>query len=64
MIAAMTRAPPQRPSAVAATSAVPQFVCPMHAQIVRDVPGFCSICGMALEPRVAAAEAANTAARP
>jgi len=28
----------------------------MHPQIVRDAPGFCPICGMALEPRVAAAE--------
>src|SRR5262249_38949607 len=26
--------------------------CPMDPEIVRDAPGFCSICGMALEPRV------------
>jgi len=64
MIAAITRVPPRWSSAAAATSAATQFVCPMHGQIVRDVPGICSICGMALEPRVAAAaEAANTAVR-
>jgi Cu+-exporting ATPase len=28
----------------------------MHPQILRDAPGFCPICGMALEPRTAAAE--------
>jgi Cu+-exporting ATPase len=33
------------------------FTCPMHPEIVRDAPGFCPICGMALEPRVATLEA-------
>jgi len=33
-----------------------EYVCPMHAQIVRDAPGACPICGMALEPRTIAAE--------
>ncbi len=33
-----------------------EYVCPMHAQIVRDAPGPCPICGMALEPRTVAAE--------
>ncbi|MBI2393051.1 MAG: copper-translocating P-type ATPase [Deltaproteobacteria bacterium] len=33
-----------------------EWVCPMHPQIVRDEPGSCPICGMALEPRVATAE--------
>jgi Cu+-exporting ATPase len=28
-----------------------EWVCPMHPQIVRDGPGSCPICGMALEPR-------------
>jgi P-type Cu+ transporter len=28
-----------------------QWTCPMHPQIVRDRPGTCPICGMALEPR-------------
>ena len=32
------------------------FTCPMHPEIVRDAPGFCPICGMALEPRTATLE--------
>ncbi|MBO6825395.1 MAG: heavy metal translocating P-type ATPase [Sneathiella sp.] len=27
-----------------------QFTCPMHPEIIRDKPGDCPICGMALEP--------------
>jgi Cu+-exporting ATPase len=27
------------------------YTCPMHPEIVRDTPGSCPICGMALEPR-------------
>ena len=27
-----------------------QYTCPMHSEIVRDAPGACPICGMALEP--------------
>jgi P-type Cu+ transporter len=30
-----------------------EYVCPMHSEIVRDAPGHCPICGMALEPRTA-----------
>ncbi|MGH9757693.1 MAG: copper-transporting P-type ATPase, partial [Candidatus Acidiferrales bacterium] len=33
-----------------------EYTCPMHPQIVRDAPGVCPICGMALEPRTAYAE--------
>ena len=29
-----------------------QYTCPMHPEIVRDAPGSCPICGMALEPMV------------
>jgi Cu+-exporting ATPase len=29
-----------------------QYTCPMHPEIVRDAPGPCPICGMALEPVV------------
>ena len=29
-----------------------QYTCPMHPEIVRDAPGACPICGMALEPVV------------
>ncbi len=27
-----------------------RYTCPMHPEIVRDRPGDCPICGMALEP--------------
>src|SRR6185369_10561978 len=33
-----------------------KYTCPMHPQIVRDGPGICPICGMALEPMVASLE--------
>jgi len=37
-----------------------EYTCPMHPQIVRDKPGKCPICGMALEPRtVSLAEEKN-----
>jgi Cu+-exporting ATPase len=32
-------------------SAHVEYTCPMHPEIVRDEPGSCPICGMALEPR-------------
>jgi len=28
-----------------------EWTCPMHPEIIRDAPGSCPICGMALEPR-------------
>ena len=31
-----------------------EYTCPMHPEIVRNGPGNCPICGMALEPRIAA----------
>ncbi len=31
------------------------YTCPMHPEVVRDAPGACPICGMALEPIVASA---------
>jgi Cu+-exporting ATPase len=42
-------------------SALPatRWTCPMHPEIVRDQPGSCPICGMALEPVVAAVEEEN-----
>jgi Cu+-exporting ATPase len=33
-----------------------EYTCPMHPQIVRDRPGSCPICGMALEPRTVTVE--------
>jgi Cu+-exporting ATPase len=35
------------------------YTCPMHPEIVRDAPGSCPICGMALEPRQVTAEETN-----
>ena len=34
-----------------------EYTCPMHPEIVRDAPGSCPICGMALEPRVPSLDA-------
>src|SRR5262249_31586028 len=39
-----------------APSAKTEWTCPMHPEIVRDAPGSCPICGMALEPRTVSAE--------
>ncbi|MGB8623664.1 MAG: heavy metal-binding domain-containing protein, partial [Paracoccaceae bacterium] len=36
-----------------------QYTCPMHPEIVRDAPGSCPICGMALEPMVATGDEPN-----
>jgi P-type Cu+ transporter len=30
-----------------------EYTCPMHPEVIRNAPGFCPICGMALEPRTA-----------
>jgi Cu+-exporting ATPase len=35
------------------------YTCPMHPQIIRNGPGTCPICGMALEPRTVTADTAN-----
>ncbi|MGE0741897.1 MAG: heavy metal translocating P-type ATPase [Hyphomonadaceae bacterium] len=35
-----------------------KWTCPMHPEIVRDGPGSCPICGMALEPTMPSADAA------
>jgi Cu+-exporting ATPase len=32
------------------------YTCPMHPEVVRQAPGSCPICGMALEPRTASLE--------
>src|SRR5215212_4645010 len=44
-------APPKAPAGV-------EWTCPMHPEIVRDGPGSCPICGMALEPMVPVADEA------
>ncbi|MBW3098584.1 heavy metal translocating P-type ATPase [Pseudohoeflea coraliihabitans] len=43
---------------VVASGAV-QYTCPMHPEVVRDGPGACPICGMALEPMSGVAEGPN-----
>ena len=48
--------PSAQPIGIARTtrSATTQkYTCPMHPEIIRDGPGSCPICGMALEPLVA-----------
>jgi len=65
--AAKFRADPDRyaspaPAAVAPVAAAPKvspgsaWTCPMHPEVVRDGPGSCPICGMALEPRTVTLE--------
>jgi Cu+-exporting ATPase len=43
-------------AAVVADSAKTEYTCPMHPEIVRDAPGSCPVCGMALEPRTVTLE--------
>ncbi|HEV2298689.1 MAG TPA: heavy metal translocating P-type ATPase [Candidatus Acidoferrales bacterium] len=59
-VATILPATPARPSVAVATSAARglEYTCPMHPEIVRNQPGACPICGMALEPRVATLEEA------
>jgi len=47
--------------AVSSNGSVPEgtiYTCPMHPHVKQIGPGFCPICGMALEPELASAEAA------
>src|SRR5438552_13722805 len=46
------RSAPHEPAKIKAS----QYTCPMHPEIVRDRPGTCPICGMALEPRTVSLE--------
>ena len=48
-------APPPAPS-VAAGPTPAEWTCPMHPEVVRDRPGSCPICGMALESRMPSVE--------
>ena len=52
-------APVQPSTAPSAQAGRVLWTCPMHPQIVRDAPGSCPICGMALEPMTPTAEAEN-----
>jgi len=47
------------PPAPAAAAPGTEWTCPMHPEIVRDGPGSCPICGMALEPKTVALDEAN-----
>jgi P-type Cu+ transporter len=40
------------PTATSASAGKLEYTCPMHPEIVRDAPGSCPICGMALEPKM------------
>jgi len=46
-----------RPASVSPTAGGQQYTCPMHPEVIRDQPGACPICGMALEPRTVRADA-------
>jgi len=46
--------------AATAVAAGTQWTCPMHPQVIRDEPGSCPICGMALEPMMPTAEDAES----
>lgn len=50
-----TKASPSIPRPVIAT----EWTCPMHSEIVRDAPGACPRCGMALELRTASPTSGN-----
>jgi P-type Cu+ transporter len=50
-VAGAERETPARPAAGSGGSAAGKWTCPMHPEIVRDTPGSCPICGMALEPK-------------
>jgi Cu+-exporting ATPase len=50
---------PESPSTSLGASRIPagaSWTCPMHPEIIRDGPGSCPICGMALEPMTVTAE--------
>lgn len=42
--------------ALASAPAGAKWTCPMHPEVVRDGPGSCPICGMALEPMIPTAD--------
>jgi Cu+-exporting ATPase len=47
------------PAKETGTHTAVEYTCPMHPEIVRQAPGNCPICGMALEPRVSASAEGN-----
>ena len=57
--ASASPAPAAVPEAARGAAVPVQWTCPMHPEIVRDAPGSCPICGMALEPRTITAQEAE-----
>jgi Cu+-exporting ATPase len=53
--AAAASAPLPGPAGGGGARAV-EYTCPMHPEVIRDRPGPCPLCGMALEPRDASVE--------
>jgi Cu+-exporting ATPase len=47
----------EKPAAPAVVVEGTEWTCPMHPEIVRDKPGCCPICGMALEPMMPSLDA-------
>ena len=41
---------PDKATVTATAAKGTRYTCPMHPEIIRDAPGNCPICGMALEP--------------
>jgi len=56
---AQTEPLPSAPLATAKAGAKGEYTCPMHPEIVRDAPGTCPICGMALESKQVSAQDTN-----
>ena len=50
------RSRPSVPAAQQPAESCTRYTCPMHPEIVRDAPGHCPICGMALEPMMPSAD--------
>jgi YHS domain-containing protein len=51
------------PASETSTEHGAKYTCPMHPQIVRDTPGDCPICGMALVPIAGTGEADDSELR-
>ncbi len=49
----------ETPAVPAPVVAGVEYTCPMHPEVIRDRPGPCPICGMALEPRTVTQDESN-----
>ncbi|HEX6099832.1 MAG TPA: heavy metal translocating P-type ATPase [Thermoanaerobaculia bacterium] len=49
----------ERPQPKPAPAGAAEWTCPMHPEVVRDGPGSCPLCGMALEPRTVTLDEEN-----